>query len=717
MKVSSHRLTLLLVAVIALLTSNARAQIDSAFAPDEPRTHAGSAAGPLTGPSSAAPGAVVAEFLRGQGRNVDVRSLVAGVRSAAGNGVSTVRIEQRIGGLRLYGASAKASLSARGELLHLVENLVAGGDRAVGRTRVSEGEALAAALRYLYPDDAIATGPGRREGDTVRFARTAFFHDDPTVTRVVYPAADGSLGAGFLVHTWTDVGNLLHETLIGAGGEVLFDEFRTNQDRYNVFEISPKVSTQTVVDGPAPSPTAPSPQGWLFAGNQNSINIAGNNANAYLDAVANNAADSGGTTVTSGEFLTDVNLTQSPSTASNREVAVQNLFYLNNVVHDRLYEQGFTEAAGNFQESNFGQGGAGSDSVLAEAQDGSGTDNANFATPTDGGNPRMQMFLWNGGPDHVVHVNSPGSADYPALPAAFGPALTTTGLTGAVVAVGEACSAVPNIAGKLALIDRGTCEFVTKVFNAQTAGAIAAIVANNNTSDPDEVFVMGGSSKKIKIPSVMISFSNGSNLKALSSPNATVRKLATAPPQRDADLDADVVFHEYGHGLTWRMIGGMSGRLAGAIGEGASDVLAMLLTGDDAIGEYSAVNTNGIRRYRYGQYPADMTYSDVTGSEVHADGEIYAAIMWELIQLFEANGKTSNDVFAYFVDGMNFTPSTPAFEDMRDGMLQAASGSQADQCLIWDAFAARGVGVGANGGVVGRRVVVTESFTKPASCP
>ena len=76
-------------------------------------------------------------------------------------------------------------------------------------------------------------------------------------------------------------------------------------------------------------------------------------------------------------------------------VAVANLFYLNNVVHDKLYRHGFTEAAGNFQTNNFGRGGFGNDPVNAEAQDGGGTNNANFATPGDGTRPRMQMYLWN----------------------------------------------------------------------------------------------------------------------------------------------------------------------------------------------------------------------------------------------------------------------------------------------------------------------------------
>ena len=64
--------------------------------------------------------------------------------------------------------------------------------------------------------------------------------------------------------------------------------------------------------------------------------------------------------------------------------AVTNLFFWSNRYHDRLYQLGFNEAAGNFQQDNFGRGGLGNDFVRAEAQDFSGTNNANFATPPDG---------------------------------------------------------------------------------------------------------------------------------------------------------------------------------------------------------------------------------------------------------------------------------------------------------------------------------------------
>src|SRR5204862_6068246 len=57
---------------------------------------------------------------------------------------------------------------------------------------------------------------------------------------------------------------------------------------------------------------------------------------------------------------------------------------------------GFTEAAGNFQSSNFGRGGLGNDPVQADAQDGGGFNNANMSTPADGSPGRMQMYIFNG---------------------------------------------------------------------------------------------------------------------------------------------------------------------------------------------------------------------------------------------------------------------------------------------------------------------------------
>lgn len=59
-------------------------------------------------------------------------------------------------------------------------------------------------------------------------------------------------------------------------------------------------------------------------------------------------------------------------------------------MHDLFYVYGFDEQSGNFQKSNKNKGGKGDDAVIANAQDGSGYNNANFATPPDGQNGRMR---------------------------------------------------------------------------------------------------------------------------------------------------------------------------------------------------------------------------------------------------------------------------------------------------------------------------------------
>lgn len=88
--------------------------------------------------------------------------------------------------------------------------------------------------------------------------------------------------------------------------------------------------------------------------------------------------------------------TQAPTltTPPNQQFNITNLFYWNNIMHDMTYLYGFDEVSGNFQNDNQGRGGLGADYVIADAQDGGGTNNANFATPVDGQKPRMQMYLW-----------------------------------------------------------------------------------------------------------------------------------------------------------------------------------------------------------------------------------------------------------------------------------------------------------------------------------
>src|SRR5262249_1428993 len=124
----------------------------------------------------------------------------------------------------------------------------------------------------------------------------------------------------------------------------------------------------------------------------------GNNVDAHLDRNDDDLPDplpgrpDGGPTLDFSGFTLDP--TQQPTVLPNHNLAHVNLFSLNNIVHDIHYQYGFAEAAGNFQVNNYGRGGLGSDAVQADAQDGGGTNNANFATPPDGSPPRMQMYLF-----------------------------------------------------------------------------------------------------------------------------------------------------------------------------------------------------------------------------------------------------------------------------------------------------------------------------------
>lgn len=88
-----------------------------------------------------------------------------------------------------------------------------------------------------------------------------------------------------------------------------------------------------------------------------------------------------------------VDLTAKPITYIN--ASITNLFYWNNIMHDLFHLYGFDEQSGNFQNSNADKGGRGGDAVIANAQDGSGYNNANFATPPDGQNGRMRMYIWD----------------------------------------------------------------------------------------------------------------------------------------------------------------------------------------------------------------------------------------------------------------------------------------------------------------------------------
>lgn len=365
--------------------------------------------------------------------------------------------------------------------------------------------------------------------------------------------------------------------------------------------------------------TSASPFGWHdtngVAGAEFTI-TRGNNVWAYQDRDGNNASagdepDGGASLV----FSDTLDLTLTPD--NYIPAAVTNLFFWNNVIHDVMYEYGFDEASGNFQENNYGNGGIGSDYVIAEAQDnadGGSNCNANFSTPTDGGNGRMQMYLCNGG-----------------------------------------------------------------------------------------------------------------------------------SPVRDGDLDNGVIIHEYGHGISIRLTGGpgtsscLNNSEQG--GEGWSDWFALMMTieaGD------ASTDSRGIGTYLLGEdtngpgvrpapYSTDMgvnnyTYEDIGSLAVpHGVGFVWATVLWDMSWgLIDEHGFDSdlytgtggnNLALQLVMDALKLQTCSPGFLDARDAILDAdvaLTGGQ-NACIIWEAFANRGMGFSADQGS-NSNGDETEAFDLPELC-
>jgi len=138
---------------------------------------------------------------------------------------------------------------------------------------------------------------------------------------------------------------------------------------------------------------------WHYDGTTNYTITRGNNVWAKEDRAASNSNTGLPATSTTGPDPLTFNFTPDYTVAPTtpdafQQFAITNLFYWNNLMHDMSYIYGFDEVAANFQSNNQGRGGNGNDFVYADAQDGSGTSNANFATPADGSNGRMQMYLF-----------------------------------------------------------------------------------------------------------------------------------------------------------------------------------------------------------------------------------------------------------------------------------------------------------------------------------
>lgn len=217
-----------------------------------------------------------------------------------------------------------------------------------------------------------------------------------------------------------------------------------------------------------------------------------------------------------------------------------------------------------------------------------------------------------------------------------------------------------------------------------------------------------------------------------------------ATPGRDGDFDTGVLVHEYGHGISGRQMGGpstvgcLNNRQQG--GEGWSDYMGLWYTieegdqGTDArgTGSYLFDKEAGIRPQQYSTDPAvnDYTYESIDGKSVpHGVGSVWAQALWEITwalidahgfdpDLFDVTAGAGNHrAMLYVNEGLKNTTCSPTFVDARDGILQAATDNFGgdDVCLLWETFAAFGLGTDAVSGGEDS-TTPTNGFSMPSSC-
>ncbi len=506
-----------------------------------------------------------------------------------------------------------------------------------------------------------------------------------------------------------------------------------------------------------------SPYGWLDANGIAGPDYKytrGNNVYASEDKNADNVAGYS----PQGDSLYRFDFSYNPAETDPSkylDFAITNLFVANNLLHDISFRYGFDESAGNFQFRNYSGKGAGNDAVNADAQDGSGTNNANFSTPPDGSTPRMQMFVWDAtsGSGPTLKVNSPTKDKYSVGTAQFGKKLTTVPMTEGLVLVNDGtgdpakgCNALKNatlIKGKIAAIQRGTCTFTKKVYNAQLAGAIAVVILDSSSAN--QAITMSGTDSRITIPAVIVNTTNGKTLyQQMQSGlvNITLYDSSGASPKTDSDLDMLVMAHEYTHGISTRLTCGpaVSTGLSNAeqMGEGWSDYYGLAFTqrrgdlgvtprgvGNWLLGQDSS--GSGIRNYQYSTnmsvnpltYKAIAEASATGRAPVHFVGEVWCTMLWDMHwKLIEKygydpnlySGKGGNNIAIKLVmDGMKLQKCNPGFIDGRNAILKADSlyNNGQNARSIWEVFARRGLGFSAKQGLSTSTSDGTEAFDMP----
>ena len=317
------------------------------------------------------------------------------------NQVTHIYLRQRFRGIEVFNGDININITKDGRVINLGNRFVSNLSDSVNvnTASISAIEAVHRAAQHLGLTITEPLVPRRTIGGPARevtLSNGGISLEDIPVKLMYLPQPRGVRLVWNLVIRLKNGLNWWNIRVDALTGEVLSQNDWIVNDTYQVF-AGPKEHPN---DGPRtleinPSDPLASPFGWhdtSGAAGAEFSDTRGNNVFAQEDIDANN---SGGFRPDGGDGLIfdfPLDLTQEPNTY--RSGAIANLFYWNNILHDIHYQYGFDEVSGNFQQNNYGRGGFAGDPVQADAQDGSGVNNANFGTPPDAFDPRMQMFVW-----------------------------------------------------------------------------------------------------------------------------------------------------------------------------------------------------------------------------------------------------------------------------------------------------------------------------------
>jgi subtilisin-like proprotein convertase family protein len=360
------------------------------------------------------------------------------------------RLEQFIGDVPVFRGEIRAGFNKRGEMFRVINNLAP----ALNETSLSKdfgdpAEAVRRAAGYLNLESnkSLAAEPDEKSSTDLK---VAFGTGDwaTTAEKMYFPIEAGVARAAWRVLIWEPIP--VYVIVDAETGTMLFRETivdnQTQTATYNVYANT--TNMLKTMANPAPlavNPTSPATgtqgalqprsnitlvgneapynfnnNGWITDGNNSTD---GNAVEAGIDRDEVDGVDApvtGASRVFNFDYMPGAGANfgagDSPLTQAYQNGAATNLFYISNRFHDETYLLGFTEQARNFQANNFGRGGVQGDRISAQAQDDTvgGTscterpcaNNANFATPDDGGRGRMQMYIWN-----LMTPNRDGSLD------------------------------------------------------------------------------------------------------------------------------------------------------------------------------------------------------------------------------------------------------------------------------------------------------------------